>query len=310
MGHAVFHPHTAPREEKRQVNEAVGRSFCKTLAEPITNSDSSAKRKLNLPQASGLVELMLSVPKGTQMDTDALRAKLAGNHPRRRILVEVVTAKSSGRQVGEVVVIDQAEGMSAACLREALEERAGDRIAQAGGMPGRNLFGRGLSDVMGAHALDFEGCNRNLQPIVETFDGRQLTVARGEWLKKEGWTIDLSYEDNPSKAKLKETFLDPGTEGTAVRFVISDRARAQGCRIPEQSQILGRLANFYMLRLIASDPNVELLLRQYRAKEVIEAPIQYNFPVGQVIESFSQTFEPTTVGLEVGPLEVDFVIVI
>ncbi len=73
MGHDVFQPRTAVREEKRQANEALGRSFCKTLAEPITNSDSSAKRKFNIPQASGLVDLMLSVPKGTQMDTDALR---------------------------------------------------------------------------------------------------------------------------------------------------------------------------------------------------------------------------------------------
>ena len=95
MEPVVFHPRTAVREEKRQVNEALGRSFCKTLAEPITNSDSSAKRKLNIPHASGLVDLMLSVPKGTQMDTDALRDTLVGNYPRRVIVVEVVAAKSS-----------------------------------------------------------------------------------------------------------------------------------------------------------------------------------------------------------------------
>ena len=44
-----FQPRIAVREERRQANEALGRSFCKTIAELVTNSDSSAKRKLNLP---------------------------------------------------------------------------------------------------------------------------------------------------------------------------------------------------------------------------------------------------------------------
>ncbi|MCX6831724.1 MAG: hypothetical protein NT028_06235, partial [candidate division Zixibacteria bacterium] len=307
MGHDVFYPRTAPREGKRQAIEGLGRSFCKTLAEPITNSDSSAKRKLNIPQASGLVDLMLSVPKGTQMDTDSLRAKLAGKYPRRVVVVEVVTAKSSGRQVGEIVVIDRAEGMSAAYLREALEDIAGDRTGQAGGMPGRNLFGRGLSDVMRAHSS--EGGPKNLQPVVQTFDGKQLTIAQGEWRKEKGWTIDMTYEDDPPKSKLKAPFLDPASEGTAVRFVISSKARTEGCKIPDHPNILWRLANFYMLRLIASDPNVELVLRQYRAQGVVEDPVRYDFPVGQVIESFSQTFDPAKFGLEVDPLKADFVIV-
>src|SRR2546428_9699858 len=85
MGHDVFRPRTAPREEKRQANEALGRSFCKTIAEPVTNSDSSAKRKLGIEHASGLIDLMLAVPKGSQLDTHALRAQLEGKHPTRVI---------------------------------------------------------------------------------------------------------------------------------------------------------------------------------------------------------------------------------
>ncbi len=174
-------------------------------------------------------------------------------------------------------------------------------------MPGRNLFGRGLSDVMRAHSI--EGGPKNLQPVVQTFDGKQLTIAQGEWRKKEGWTIELDDEDSPPKSRFEGTFLDPASSGTAIRFVISDRARAHGCRIPDHPGILWCLGNFYILRLIASDPNVDLVLRQYRAQGVIEAPIQYNFPVGQVIESFSRTFEPAKFGLEVDPLKVHFVFV-
>src|SRR5882762_2713259 len=103
-----FELRIAVREEKRQANEALGRSFCKTLAEPITNSDSSAKRKLGIHHASGLVQLMRDTPKGTQLDTSALRSQLVGRQPKRIVVVEVVTAKSSGRPVGEIVVVDQA----------------------------------------------------------------------------------------------------------------------------------------------------------------------------------------------------------
>jgi hypothetical protein len=297
MGHTVFQPKTAVREEKRQANEALGRSFCKSIAEPVTNSDSSAKRKHNIRHASGLIDLMMAVPKGSQMDTAALRAQLKGKSPRRAIVVELATAKASGRPVGEVIVVDQAAGMSTATLRQALDDIGGNKLHLSDGVTGRNLFGRGLSDVMRAHS----------QAIIHTFDGKQLTVARGEWPKGKGaWTIEMDNFDTPSKSAFRGTFLDPGETGTAVRFVIADRKR---CHIPDPPEIAYRLANFYMLRLIASDPNVELLLRQHRAAGLKEERIEYDFPVGPVIESFSRTFDPPKSGLKVGPLKVDFLVV-
>jgi hypothetical protein len=309
MGHDVFRPRTAKREEKRQANEALGRSFCKTIAEPVTNSDTSAKKKFGLTDAngnllpSGLVELMFKAAKGTQLDTAELRAKLLGAQPKRRIVVEVVTARSSGRPVGEVVIIDQAEGMSADELKRALEDPAGDRSDIAKGMIGRNLFGRGLSDVMRAYALG-ELPNNQL-PVVQTFDGRQLTIARGEWTA-DSWSIDRTWHDTPSKAHFENTFLQPSTSGTAVRFVIFDRTR---CHIPDAPDIGYRLANFYMLRLIASDPNVELVLRQHRAARPIEDRVQYDFPVGQVIETFSRNFDPSNFDLAFAALKIDFLVV-
>jgi hypothetical protein len=299
MGHKVFYPRTAVREEKRQAYEALGRSFCKTIAEPVTNSDSSAKRKLNIPHASGLVQLMLSVPKGTQMDTAALKTQLLSKYPRRRIQMEVVTAKSHNRPAGEVVIVDEAEGMSSQSLQQALDEIGGDKLHLSAGVVGRNLFGRGLSDVLRAHT----------HPRVYTYDGKQLSTAKGEWDQKQGWTIELNYEDSPVSAKFGQTFLTPDKTGTAVRFVISDDARAKGCRIPDHPQILYRLENFYMLRLIASDPNVELLLRQYRTQKVIEDQLHFDFPVGQVIESRSAIFDPAKYEIEGKPVAVDFVVV-
>ncbi len=295
MRHTEFKPRTAVREEKRQATEAVGRSFCKTLAEPITNSDTSAKHKHSILHASGLVELMFLVPKGTQIDTAALRSQLKDKYPNRPIVLELVTAKSSGRSVGEVLLIDQGTGMSAAGLRTALEDIAGDRNEVSGGHARRGIFGRGLSDVMRAHS----------KPVVQTYNGKQLTIARGEW-RKDGWTIEMDDFENPTRTQFKKTFLKPTTMGTAIQFIIKDRKR---CHIPGPSDIAYRLANFYMLRLIASDPNVELILRQYRAQDVIEDRIEYDFPVGQVIESFSRDFDVSQLGFGDKPLTVDFLVV-
>jgi len=195
-----------------------------------------------------------------------------------------------------VVIIDQAEGMSAAALRTALEDIAGDRSDLTGGMVGRNLFGRGLSDVMRAHS----------EPMVQSYDGSQLTIAKGEWRETEGWVITMDDWRNPPPAAFEHTFLDPGSTGTAVRFIVSDRKR---CHISDPPDICYRLANFYMLRLIASDPNVELLLRQSRAKGSTLDRIEYDFPVGQVIARGSTEFDPGVTGLEAQPLEVDFLVV-
>lgn len=112
MSHKEFEPRNAAREDRRQANEALGRSFCKTVAEPITNSDTSAKKKHNLVQSSGLVEILLATPKGTLLDSSAIKARLAGKYQQRTITLEIATNKSHGRPPGEIVIIDQAQGMS------------------------------------------------------------------------------------------------------------------------------------------------------------------------------------------------------
>ena len=290
MGHTVIEPRTAIREDKREANEALlGRSFCKTLAELITNSDSSAKREHQLSASSGLISLMFQVPKGSQLDTAALKSKLLGKDPSRKITVDVVTSRGHKRTAREIVVVDEAQGMSADALKIALEDIGGDRSDQAGGMRGRNLFGRGLSDVMRAHE----------QPEVNTFDGHQLCVAKGHWSPR--WTIDRDWVDSPQRKHFKDTLLTPSAKGTAVRFVGSNAK----FRIPDPAYIISRLANFYMLRLIAADPNVELTLRQYRAARIHKDRIAYDFPVGQVIESFSRAFHP---GDQWSPVKVDFLL--
>ena len=188
-------------------------------------------------------------------------------------------------------MIDEGQGMSAQALRTALEDIGGDRKDLAGGMMGRNLFGRGLSDVMRAHET----------AVVRTYDGKQLTTASGEWAKNSRWTITREYRDQPQAKDFKGTALKPETTGTAVRFVLADKR----CHIPDPPYIVSRLANFSMLRLIAADPNVDLILTQHRTAGVLTEPVTFDFPVGPVIESFSRTFDPVS-GIE--PMKVDFLL--
>lgn len=295
MSHQEFEPRNAAREDRRQANEALGRSFCKTLAEPVTNSDSSAKRKYNLPQSSGLVGMILATPKGTVLDTAGMKSRLYGKYPKRTITVEVATNKMHGRPPGEIRIGDQAEGMNSKTLRSALDDIGGDKLSLSGGAAGRNLFGRGLSDFLRAHS---EG-------RVSTYDRTELTTAVGEWPSGQRWRIKMDSEPSPTPNELSEAGIVPGDTGTVVSCVVRDRSR---CHIPDDPNIIQRLSNFYMLRLIAADPNVELILRQYRsAPAPIETRIQYDFPVGQVIESSTKTFTPKGL-LPKGPINIDFLL--
>ena len=296
MIHDEFEPTNAAREDKRQANEALGRSFCKTLAEPITNSDSSAKRKLNLEHVSGLVEMMLATPNGTLLDTSVMKAKLLGRYPKRSITVEVVTNRMHRRPPGQIVIIDQAEGMSFTTLRSALKDIGGDKLSLSGGSPGRNLFGRGLSDFLRAHS----------EAKVWTYDGKELTTATGEWpAGNKKFLIKMDQKDSPTRNDFSETPLISGNTGTAVSCVIVERSK---CHIPDHPNIVDRLRNFYMLRLIAADPNIEIVLRQYRSAALpTEDRIQYDFPVGQVIECFSKTLAPKGLLAE-EPIKIDFLL--
>lgn len=291
----VFFPKRAAREERREANEALGRSFCKTVAEPVTNSDSSAKRKLNLPHSSGLVELILATPAGQTLDTAALKERLKGKYPKREIRVEVVTSKQHRRPCRELVVLDNAQGMSSEALEAALDEYGGDKLELSGGVPGRNLFGRGLSDFLKAHT----------EARVYTFDGHELSTAVGDWPVGKGWRITLKPVANPTPSEFDGTDLNGADSGTAVRCVLNK----QKCSIPDDPNIVERLSNYYMLRLIAADPNVCLKLTQFRAgPREIENELEFDFPLGQVIASFSKDFVPPHGSVTKTPLKVDFLI--
>ena len=90
-----------------------------------------------------------------------------------------------------------------------------------------------------------------------------------------------------STALLRKYKLPPGmlTAGTCVEFRIKD-----GTQILQEDQIIAKFNSFDMLRLIASDPNTEVIIERIR-KDGTHTTANDYFPVGTVIGRFREQLE-------------------
>lgn len=295
MSNFEFPIEPAAREWLRQFANVV-RSFAKTATEAVTNSDSSYKRKLLLPDTSGLVAEILGCPKGTRLDSAELRSRLArGAH--REIQVHLYTAKGHQRPPRSCDIVDFAEGMAPLEVEAAFRFFAADKSGVSKGQPGRSLFGRGVSDVLLGHK---EG------ELLSYKDG-VLTHAKFAFDAKLGKPrVTGTSTPSPSKKQLADAHLKPGENGTCIRFLLSE-----DCTIPDEGTVIPLLARFYMLRLINSDPNVSVRVLRYRAGgKVYEDALDYDFPIGDVIGKFSSEITVPTelTKIAFSPLKVDGVV--
>jgi hypothetical protein len=290
-----FEIRQAGREWSRQFHNVV-RSFAKTVTEPLTNSDTSYKRKFSLSHSSGLLELILSQPLGTKLDSSELKKKLSGNSEKREIQIHLYTAKGHDKEPRICEVVDFAEGLSSQELRAAFEEFAADKSTVSKYKPGRSLFGRGVSDVLLGHK---EG------QFFSHKDG-VLGCASFHFDMKRGAPRGRIEELDGGRKQLAQLHLDPKSNGSCVRFLLHE-----DCAIPDEGTIVPALSQFYMLRLINSDPNVNVRLVRYRAqRQIYDDLLEYDFPIGDVIAKFSFELSiPASVTSKAfSPLEVDSVI--
>jgi len=286
----------AAREWLRQFYTSVVRSFAKTVTEPITNSDTSYKRKLSLPHASGLVEKALALKKGTKFDLSPIKAAMKGTVPAREIEIHLYTAKGYDRPSRTCEIVDFAEGLSVEELKAAFEEFAADKSGVSKGKPGRSLFGRGVSDVLLGHqeGTFFSYKDGVLSEVHFSFD-----PTKDKAPKVQGTVLG-----KPSAGQLKELHLRPKENGSCVRFLLHD-----DCRIPEDGTIVPYLTQFYMLRLINADPNVTVKLFRYRAyKKTSQESLDYDFPIGDVVERFSSTITDPIPGASLKSLAIDGIV--
>ncbi len=274
-----FEMKMASREWLRQFYTAVVRSIAKTITEPVTNSDTSYKRKLDLSDASGIVDEALSIKKGTMFDLSNIKASLMDSKLERNIDIHIYTAKGHGRESRTCEIVDFAEGLSSDQLKDAFEVFAADKSTVSKHRPGRSLFGRGVSDVLLGHKQGtfFSYHDGILSEAEFSFDPTKDKAPKGR----------VTVTAKPKASDLREIHLRPGENGSCVRFMLHD-----DCRIPEEGTIIPYLAEFYMLRLINADPNIKVRVFQYRSgRKIIEDTLDYDFPIGDVIDNFSLTID-------------------
>jgi hypothetical protein len=251
----------AAREKRRQVGEAVGRNFLKTLTEPLTNADSILKKQAGIAHATGLVDEMMRLKEGDQIDTASLKAKIKQAGP-RRIQIEIITAGAKNRLCR---VIDDGIGMTAQELEQKFSTYA---EAKAAGERTRSLFGRGALDVLLYH----EGST--------IFSVRDGILSKCSIYWDQDAMCDVNILGSATKKLLRKHNLPVEilNHGTVVQFKLKE-----GTRIPQEEQIISRVSNFYMLRLIAADPNTIVELKRIRADGEHTGVLQYDFPIGEVI---------------------------
>lgn len=292
----VFNMKVAAREWARQFYTAVVKSFAKTVTEPITNSDTSYKRKHKLPDAAGLVEKALAFKKGTKFDLAQSKKDFAEKAPERRIEIHLYTAKGHGRPARTCEIVDLAEGLDVDELKAAFETLAADKSSVSKGRPGRSLFGRGVTDVVLGHnaGVFFSYKDGILNKLEFTFDRKKDSEPVGK----------ITHLGKPSATVLKDIHLVEGENGSCVRFTLHE-----DCHIPDEGTIVPSLTQFYMLRLINADPNVKVHLIQYRAgKRTVKDTLDCDFPIGDVVETFSFSISKPVLEAELPPLRVDGIV--
>lgn len=283
----------AAREKRRQTNKAIGGSFLKTLTELLTNSDSAIKRYLGLSHSAGLVDAMLQLQPGERLDT----ARLKKNLPRRksgRITVELYSKQDKRFPSRTCRVIDYGPGMS----EEEFIRNFGDYAkAKAKGQRTRSLFGRGALDVFLYHSNQQRDDGIETAAQIFSVKNGELSHCKIYWGRSRDEEDDSIIETKSlgmaSATLLTQYNLPPDLvqSGTLIQFVL-----AEGTRIPQEGNLLPALGNFYMLRLIAADPTMEVLIRRHRTEGWIEERLAYDFDLGTVLAVKQDVFRHERVG--------------
>lgn len=286
----------ASREWQRQFYTGVVRSFAKTITEPITNSDTSYKRKYSLSHSSGFIDMALRLEKGNKFDSSEIKKNLKGKSPERFIEIHLYTAKGHGKTVRTCDIVDFAEGLSTEDVEKIFSEFAADKSEVSKGQPGRSLFGRGVSDVLLGH---------NSGKFISVYDGILSFTDFVFDHKKDGEPkLKIFVNNKPSKSMLNEYHLSKEKNGSCVSVILHD-----DCRIPDEGTFIQILSQFYMLRLINFDPNVKIKVIRYRSGgKVLEDILDYDFPFGDIIEKLSFEIRNPLNDLSLPNLKIDSII--
>jgi hypothetical protein len=180
----------------------------------------------------------------------------------------------ANRRRRKMLVIDQAEGISKDEMQKKLVpygEESGDRSA---GWRTRSLFGKGLRDVLFTQKGGTVKSVKNSQSAVaEFYYGTERKS------KQEKPIVDV--KDYPPRVDrdLRESW-GIRENGTCVEFRLRD-----DIRFPKREFLRQKLAGFYMLRMINSNPSRKVSLKYIDSNgEEAFDEIKYLFPAGRLID--------------------------
>lgn len=162
-------------------------------------------------------------------------------------------------------VVDQAEGMTDGDMDVKLGtygQRSGDAAA---GIRTRSIFGKGLRDVLFTQK----------RGKVESIKDGMAYVCTFEWEGDEA-VLDAKGIGRATRG-LRESWGIEGN-GTRVEFVLSEDVL-----MPSSDDVYERLCNFYMLRMINSNPRRKVLLTMSDKSTNETAQVMYRFPHGETV---------------------------
>ncbi|MEJ0072917.1 MAG: ATP-binding protein [Candidatus Saccharibacteria bacterium] len=205
---------------------------------------------------------------------------LINSEEKKPIIIELDKTSRS------VKVIDFGEGMTDESMQKFFGVYGDDTSGGSQGSGVRGMFGQGISDVLFHHE------NGMILSIVD----RTLYTCKFKKSEDGDWKIDPKRTTTQLKPEVRKGLGIPEGNGTIVSFTL-----AEGTPIPHK--FTEQLRDFYMLRLINSDPSRSVILREKKRSGTTEEEIRYVSPDGEKIGAWHETiefedYEPVEVSIE------------
>lgn len=176
------------------------------------------------------------------------------------------------RKKRTIRVVDQAQGISKDEMEEKFVWYGQESEDRAKGMQTRSLFGKGLRDVLFTQKVG----------IVKSIKDGVSYTAKFHWSKPKDSEIVLPAIDirrGPRVKKDLRTNWGISEKGTFVEFKLREDVS-----FPRHETLLEKISNFYLLRMINSNPERKVTLTSIdRSKNEKTDIVQYTFPTGEII---------------------------
>lgn len=218
-----------------------------------------------------------SIPKIlTELTTnsdDSYRRMMKEKDPRISDQVFGTINITANRKKRTIRVVDQAQGLSKDEMERKFVWYGDESDDRAKGIQTRSLFGKGLRDVLFTQKVGF----------VKSIKDNVSYVAKFYWGKEKGMELiqpAIDIKRGPRVNKDLRVSWGISENGTLVEF----KCR-KDVRFLRHENLLEKISNFYMLRMINQNPERKLTLTTIdkSQKKETKDQIKYTFPTGELI---------------------------